>query len=106
MTLNDFITKHSDLINRGVITITTENPKINDFLKSIESDLTSDEKQEYVRLIKTTKLFGSGDTYITIDRFVDGDFIAEKHELIAPRRDVIKMGFDKSFGVGVYKNSK
>jgi len=39
---------------------------------------------------------------ITIDRYVDGNFICEGDELRTPRSDVRKMGYWKGLGIGSY----
>lgn len=106
MSIDEFSMKHEKLIKRGVITITSDNPKINDFIKFIKAKLNESELKEYIELLKSTKLFNDSDIYITIDRFVDGNFIADKNELTSPRNDVLKMGFIKTFGIGVYHKPK
>jgi hypothetical protein len=96
MTIQEFKTKHSDLINRGVIRFSDEHPYFAHVCK--EMNLTGNEKNIASSLLNKPNT-------IIIDRFADDNqtILADKNEILSPRRDVLKIGYTKTYGIGVYQ---
>jgi hypothetical protein len=97
MDIQTFKTKHRDLINKGVITFTNIHPYFDECVTRLTEPYTNEE-------IQSAKQALSAD-FIVIDRFVDDIIVAEAHELNSPRADVLKMGYIKDIGIGIYKKS-
>ena len=99
MTEQEFKIKHKNLIDLGVITFTNENPVYKLIKKKIEIGEFPREGLSFAH-----SLLCEGDDMIIVDRFTS-DFktiLCEAKELSVVRRDILKMGYEKGVGMGVY----
>jgi hypothetical protein len=99
MDITYFKAKHKNLIEKGVIKFTNEHP----YFKTTSLALLEYFPQSQVDAARKTGLW-HGD-YIVLDRYNEttGEFLAEAKELNSPRADILKMGYQKEIGIGVYK---
>jgi hypothetical protein len=93
LTLEQFKTKHFDLIERGMIRFTKKFP-----------DVIPNFDEEKMKTITSALSSFYGDNVIIIDRFTDDlkTVLGEARELNTARSDVRKMGYI-NVGIGVYK---
>ena len=99
MTLSEFKIKHQHFIDLGVICFTNENPAY----KFIENKVKNGEFPKE-GLSFAHSYCHEGDDMIIVDRFTSDlqTILCEAKELSVIRRDILKMGYEKGVGMGVY----
>lgn len=104
MTLENFKTKHKDLIELGAIRFTDEHPAMGFVMNKLRAG--ENVSPDHIEIGKNlaNKMFNNGCKMIIIDRFSPDlkTIYCDAKELVTARRDVLKMGFVKGYGVGVY----
>ncbi|RPI84079.1 MAG: hypothetical protein EHM34_04250 [Nitrosopumilales archaeon] len=96
MDIREFKKKYKDLIKKGAVRFTTEHPYTENYLNA-QDNLTDFQKKLITDILRCQ--------YITIDRYnlETGEFLCEARELKPVRTDVLKMGYEKHIGLGVYR---
>jgi len=96
MNIQEFKKKHRELIKKGVIKFSINHPHTKNYFET-QGNLNNFKIKLIIDLLKSQ--------YITIDRYnlETGEFLCEARELKPVRTDVLKMGYEKYFGLGVYR---